>query len=158
MQRLILNGPSGLLPVLLGAVLFVLLAGRGQAQNDAGPATVEFSDARYTVTENSRSAIITIKRTGATNSAISVRFTSSDDTARSPQDYLATNMVINLAPGVIESKVRVPLVDDEVTQSSLTVDLSLSEPSGGAALGVQSTAVLEILDNDAVRSAWISFG
>ena len=45
----------------------------------------------------------------------------------------------------------VPIINDTLDDGNRTVNLTLSNPTGGAQLGTQNTAVLTITDNDACR-------
>ncbi len=114
-----------------------------------GPGSLQFSSASYTVAENGGPAVITVTRTGGSNGAVGVTFTTSSGTAQSGLDYTAVNQVVNFANGDTASKtVNVPIINDTLFEGNETVNLTLSNPTGGASLGNPSTAVLTIVDDD----------
>jgi hypothetical protein len=49
------------------------------------------------------------------------------------------------------------IVDDRQFEPDETINLSLSNPQGGAILGTQTTATLTIIDNDAPKPGTVSF-
>src|SRR6266705_3325176 len=66
------------------ALLWALGAGSSGtvlAQGQTGAATVELTQPRYTIPPRAQTAHITLRRSGATNAAVSVDFATSDDTA-----------------------------------------------------------------------------
>jgi hypothetical protein len=70
-------------------------------------------------------------------------------TATAGADYTVTSVSLNWPDGDTSSKtLAVPIIDDTLVESSETVNLALSAPTGGAALGAQATAILTIIDND----------
>src|SRR5207237_346608 len=55
--------------------------------------------------------------------------------------------------GVLSQTFQVPIVNDVSVEGDETVNLTLSGPGGGAALGSPTTAVLTIVDNDVAPAA-----
>jgi hypothetical protein len=77
-----------------------------------------------------------------------VDYATSDGTATSGVDYTTTSGTLNWADGDSASKTfNIPIIDDSDIEGSETVNLSLSNPTGGAILGTNA-AVLTIADND----------
>ena len=68
----------------------------------------------------------------ASDSAVTVKYTTSDDTAKEGDDYEETSGTLTFAPGVTQMTVSVPVVDDTEEDSGETMWLSLSDPSGAA--------------------------
>ncbi|HYN20154.1 MAG TPA: choice-of-anchor Q domain-containing protein [Thermoanaerobaculia bacterium] len=111
--------------------------------------SVQFSVAGYVVNENGVTAMISVTRTGGSEGAVSVDFSTTDGTANQPADYLTAAGTLNWADGDDAPKVfQVTIVDDAIDEPNETVNLFLANPQGGAALGAQDTAELTILDND----------
>src|SRR5213075_2531305 len=112
------------------------------ADNDvAASGAIQFSAPTYSVTEAGPSATITATRTGGTNGAVGVTYATSNGTATSGSDYTAASGTLSWANGDAASKTfTVAILDDAAVESSETVNLTLSAPTGGATLGAQSTA------------------
>jgi titin len=110
---------------------------------------LQFFSTTPSVSEGAGSAVITVVRTGGTTGAVSVHYATSDGTATHPGDYAATSGDLAFADGEVVKTFSVPVVNDGAPEGTETVNLTLSLPTGGAALGAQSAALLSILDYDA---------
>ena len=130
----------------------------GHAEVSSGPPTIEFVKDVFTVNENARTAIVIIKRSGNTNSAVSVDFATSDGTATAGIDYVAYKGSVTIPAGKTEAKVQIQIKDDLQAEADETVKLALGNPSGGAVLGAQSAAELLIINNHSGKAAWLTFG
>ena len=112
--------------------------------------TVQFSAATFSGGE-SQSAVITITRTGDTSGTSSVTFSTvaggtATEGACGAADYAAVSQTVNFAATETSKTVNIPLCQDALAESTETVNLALTNPSGGTTLGSQSTAVLSITD------------
>lgn len=117
--------------------------------NDTTYGTLQFSSATYNVNENGGNATIIVTRTDGSNGAIGISYTTSSGTAIAGSDYTATSGTLSWANGDTSNKTfNIPIIDDAIYEGNETVNLTLSNPTGGASLGSPSTAVLTILDND----------
>ncbi|MEM7114357.1 MAG: Calx-beta domain-containing protein [Chloroflexota bacterium] len=111
-------------------------------------AVARFSSAIYEVSETGAPAFeVTVELSKAAETAVSVDYTISDNTAVSPDDYSATNGTVNFAAGETSKTFTVSIVDDELIEPSETLDLALTD-SDGVVISVPQTAVLTILDDD----------
>ncbi len=127
--------------------------------NDTPPAgALQFTSATFTVAEGGGTASLTVSRTGGSTGAVTVLCsTVAGGTATAGSDYTAvTNQSLSWANGDSANKTcSVPIIDDALVELSETVNLALTSPTGGAALGAQATTVLTITDNDsAPASTW----
>jgi hypothetical protein len=77
-----------------------------------------------------------------------VDYSTSDDTATSGEDYVASSGTLSFAAGQTGKTFIVPIINDGTDEPNETINLSLSNPTGGASLGPRSTAILTITDND----------
>jgi Domain of unknown function (DUF1929)/Calx-beta domain/Galactose oxidase, central domain len=134
------------------------LAASGGFTVGASPGILQFSAATYSVGENGGSAAITIMRTGGANGAVGATFTTSNGTATAPSDYTAVTQTVSFAAGDTANKtISIPIVNDTVAEGNETLNLALSNPTGGATLSGISTAVLTVTDNDVSPSGVLQF-
>lgn len=111
--------------------------------------TLAFSSISYSVAENAGSAAITVNRTGGSTGAVSIVCASTSGTASSPSDFTAAASVLTWADGDTSSRTfSVPIVDDTSTEVAETINLTLSNITGGAGYGPITLATLTINDDD----------
>ena len=125
----------------------------GRARTTA-PA-VSVNDAR---TEEARGAsldfAVTLSR--ALSETVTVRYATSDGTARAGSDYRATSGWLTFSPGQTEKPVSVPVLDDELDEGSETLTLTLSNPSPSRVRLADATATGTISNTDRMPTAWIA--
>jgi hypothetical protein len=112
------------------------------------PAQLQFSLTLPTVAETGGSATLSVTRTDDTSGTVTVDFATSDGTAVAGTDYTATSGTITFSPGDVSHTITVPVLHDNLPGSDKTVNLSLSNPTGGATLGLRSTSILTITETD----------
>jgi hypothetical protein len=130
----------------VNAVL-VKAQGVGTIVNDDVPGSFQFSDASYSVSEAQSSATITVMRTDGSLGAASVNFASTGGTAPSGA-YTPVSGTLMFANGETTKTFTIPIMVDNQVAVPQTVDLTLSNPTGGTSLGAQRQAVLNIIDID----------
>ncbi|HEX8162692.1 MAG TPA: S8 family serine peptidase [Pyrinomonadaceae bacterium] len=123
--------------------------------------SLQFSAAAYSFPESAGAAVLTVTRTGDTSAAVGVDVRTVDDAAIVPCadtsgsvafarcDYATTVQTLTFAAGETTKTVNVPLVNDAHVEPNETVQIALSNATGGAALAAPSTAVLTITSDDA---------
>ena len=166
--RIVYNGVAGALTVtgdFLGTLALdslTLDAGSGirsyiatlpLQQTPASSSTVQFSPAVYTVGEGAGSIQITATRSGDVSGAASVDYATSDGTASQKSDYQLALGTLHFAPGETSESFRALIVDDGFVEGAETINLTLSNPTGTAALGNVGTASITITDNDTTPGA-----
>ena len=129
----------------------------------ASPAgTLEFSNPDFAVDENGKAiASVNINRTGGSSGEIGVQVLLNGGTAMGGAsslgdsiDYDNSFITINWADGETAPKtVNIPIIDDTVAEDNETLNLTLSDATGGATIGTQNTALLTIIDNDGASSS-----
>jgi hypothetical protein len=114
------------------------------------PGSVQFTSAAYTVGENGGKATITAKRTGGNFGTVTAQCaTAAGGTATVGSDYTASSGVFSWGDGDSSDKTfTVPVLDNSVSNSNKTVNLSLSNATNGATLGSPASAVLTIVDDE----------
>ena len=121
----------------------------------AGPVAaagqVEFVSATYTAGESAGTATITVRRINGSAGAIGVTYDSvAGGTATIAADYQTATGTVSWADNDTANKTfTVTVLNDTSAEPNETVNLQLSLPTGGAALGPQATSVLTIVDDDA---------
>jgi hypothetical protein len=109
---------------------------------------LQFSAPAYTVAEGERLARIFVKRSGPATGTLTVNYATGDGTATQGIDYEPAVGKLTFGRGVLSRSFTVKVNDSHEVEDSETVTLTLSNPEGGAALGVQDQAVLTIKTND----------
>jgi plastocyanin len=114
------------------------------------PGTVRFSQTGYSVTEGTAHATIAVSRSGGEDGAVSVAYATAAGTASAGPDFTAVSGTLTWADQDAADKTfQVPITNDTLVESTETVALTLSTPTGGAILDpARRTATLSILDND----------
>lgn len=130
-----------------------VLGGQDQATlvigDDDVAGSLQFKLSKYTVSEGSAFATITVTRSGGIASGVSVDYQSTDGTATSPDDYAAVSGTLMFAAKATSKTFTVPIVADTLDESNETLTLTLSNPGGGGVLGGITQTILTINDNDA---------
>ena len=119
--------------------------------------TLQFSAAAYTVNENGGTATITVTRTGGSDVPVTVNYATSNGTAAAGSDYTATSGTLTFGVGETSKTFTIAIADDSLVEGNETVNLTLSNATGGATLGTQGTATLTIVDNDAAQPGTLQF-
>ncbi|MDY6784898.1 MAG: Calx-beta domain-containing protein, partial [Cyanobacteriota bacterium] len=93
---------------------------------------------------------ITVTRTGGSDGAVSAEVSLTGGTATAGADFGNIFPIsVNFADGESGSKtVTIPIINDTVVEETETLNLALASLVGGAILGSQGTAMVEIVDND----------
>jgi uncharacterized repeat protein (TIGR01451 family) len=108
---------------------------------------VGFATAAFNGSERAGSAPITITLNAANPYAdVRVRLANVGGSATPGDDYAALNQPVTIPAGQQQVTAQVTLIDDDASEGSEMVVLTLSEPLG-AALGALSTATLTIADD-----------
>ncbi|MGB5676644.1 MAG: Calx-beta domain-containing protein [Gammaproteobacteria bacterium] len=120
------------------------------AEDDPVPpaGSLQFSAPTYTVAENGVTASITVTRVGGSFGTVGVDYATGDGTAVAGSDYTAVIGNLSFADGVTSQTFTIEIRDDTDYEGDETVNLSLSNPTGGAGLGSPATAVLTIAEDE----------
>ncbi len=110
--------------------------------------SLAFKNPTFTVAESGPTATITVTRTGNTAYTVGVSYATSNNTATEGQDYVATSGTLSFAPGQTSRTFTIPIINDTAQDGNQSVNLTLSNPTGGVVLGQGKRAILTITDND----------
>ena len=125
--------------------------------NDAVPGKIQFSNTTYSVNENGTVVnAVTLTRTNGSDGAVSATINLTNGTATAGSDYTNTPITVNFANGETSKTVNIPIVNDTQFELDETINLSLTNPQGGATLGTQTTATLTIINDDLPQPGTIS--
>ncbi len=91
-------------------------------------------------------AVLTITNTTPSTLPFTVSYATSNGSATSGSDFVASTGTVTFAPGVTTETIRIPLLDDAITEPTETFNVILSNPV--AATLARGQAVVSILDND----------
>jgi len=132
--------------------LLTILATGGSSNPDDGelkPGSLSFSNNSYTATEGTDAAVtITVIRTGGSDGAASVDYSTSNGSATQPGDYTETSGTLNWADGDdTEKTFDVPITDDSVSENAEAFTVTLANVIG-AGFGTTVSATVNITDND----------
>jgi Ca2+-binding RTX toxin-like protein len=113
------------------------------------PGTLQFSTTNFRVSEDGTAiAAVTVTRTGGSDGAISATISLTNGTATAGSDYTNAPIAVAFADGETSKTITVPILDDAFTEATETINLSLGNVTGGAAIGSRNTATLSIVDDE----------
>ncbi len=116
------------------------------ASNGAGQ--LSFSASTFRVQEAAGQVVITVNRINGTSGTVSVAYTVADGSATSGSDYRASSGTLTWADGDNSPKTfSVEVINDSVRESEESINLTLSSPSGGGALGTAQATILIASDD-----------
>jgi len=111
--------------------------------------TLDFSAPSFSINEDGTAvAAVTVSCSSGTAGAVSATVTLTNGTATAPEDYNNAPIIVSFADGETSKIVSVPIINDTLVEGKETLNLVLGSATGGAAIGTQNTAVLEVVDND----------
>lgn len=124
------------------------VAAVGSDSSAAGGA-ISFNAGAFSVSEKGGSITITVKRTGSTSAAANVNYAAAGGSATSGTHYNQTSGTLNFLSGESTKTFTVTVADNSAIEGNKTVNLTLSNPTGGAVLEAPASAMLSIVDDDA---------
>lgn len=107
------------------------------------PAAMQFSMVNYAVSATAGLAVITVIRAGG-GGVVTVAYAAGGGTATPGTDYIPVSGTLTFGLGITVQNFTVPIINDPQLQIDKTVNLTLAMPTGGATLGVPSSAILTI--------------
>ena len=110
------------------------------------PPVVQLAAPSFSVAETAGQAVVTLNRAGGLATA-SVNYATSNGTAAAGLDYTAVSGTAHFGSGEATTTFTIPVINRPSAHGAVTVNLTLSNPSGNALLGAQTTSILSILQN-----------
>jgi uncharacterized delta-60 repeat protein len=118
---------------------------------------VNFASATGNTTENSGSTTVNVVRTGDTSKAITVNYATNADTGvpcstangvASPKcDFTAALGTLSFAAGETSKRITILISQDSFVEGPETITVTLSSPTGNAAVGTPSSMAVTINDD-----------
>ena len=120
------------------------------AATNAPNGSLSFSAPTYNVTENGVTATVTVNRVGNTAGAIGVTYsTVAGGTAVAGTDYTTTTGTLSWAANDnAPQQFTIPITDNLTLNANRTINIALSNPTGGATLAGNTTGVVTIRENE----------
>jgi uncharacterized delta-60 repeat protein len=123
----------------------------GVARYTGDPGQLQLSSLSVTLGEGAGNAILTVTRTGGATGPVTVHYATSDGSAAAGADYSAVSGNLAFGDSQTSQAIIIPIVNDATLEGgSETFFVTLSNPTGGASLGAQSTEQVTIRDPDMV--------
>ncbi len=120
--------------------------------------TISFATTVTNIAENivGGNVVVSVTRTGGSNGAVSVDYSTIDTgTAISGSDYQTTVGSIVFAPGEIQKRIIIPIINDNLVEGTENFNVVLTNVTGGALLGTNTHTVL-ITDDEPLAGAVLS--
>jgi ribosomal protein L35AE/L33A len=112
--------------------------------------TFKFSKAEYSVDEGNGNVELKVSRVYGSDGPVTVDYTSYDGTAKAGKDYASVSNTLNWKDGDDSEKtITISIIDDTIDEKDEeTFIMALSNPTGGATLGIPNSVVVTIIDDD----------
>ena len=129
--------------------------------DDFNPGTLQFDSPAYGVGEAAGPAVLRVTRQGGTSGPVAVFLYIGGGTASGGVDFPMYVDYVELLywPDGDGStrEVTIPIFDDTLLEGDETLEVILSSPEGGAALGATSSAVITLVDSESALSGSLQF-
>jgi beta-glucanase (GH16 family) len=111
------------------------------------PLTVGFSAINFPVTEGA-TATVTAKLSKPASEPVTVQYATKPSPARAGRDYTPVLGTLTFAPNITQQSFTIFTTDDGKYQGTRGIQVELSNPTGGATLGIPPVARVSIQDNE----------
>jgi uncharacterized delta-60 repeat protein/uncharacterized repeat protein (TIGR01451 family) len=117
------------------------------ASSQTGPGFLTFSQTNYTVSEGATNAVITVLRTNGNSGTVTVELTTSNGTAIAGINYSNATTLLTFFDGQNVATDNVPIIQMTNALPNATVNLILSDPTGGAVITGLTNEILTIVND-----------
>lgn len=107
------------------------------------PGALQFSASTYTVAANAGSTTVTVTRANGSDGAVQVNYATSNGTGIAGVDYQSASGELSFAQGETSKTYTVSILNSNSFDAK-TVNLTLSNPTGGATLGTPAASTITI--------------
>lgn len=112
------------------------------------PGELSFEFAQREVNEDGSQITLTVLRTSGSDGEVSVEFDTVDGTAVAGEDYVGQSGTLIFPAGVVSQTITIDITDDSNVEPNEVFTVALSNPTGGASLGANSSVAVTILEDD----------
>lgn len=124
-----------------------------EVRTDCQPGSFQWSQPSYEVRENGDTNLsfyltLWVTRTNGDCQSVELHYATADGTATAGADYFTASSTVSFAQGQLSNSVPFVCLSEGVPEPTELVWITLSDPSAGAALGPQATALISIRDPD----------
>ena len=112
--------------------------------------SISLGAAAVTVSEAGSSVVVTLTRTGVSNTVVSVDYATSDGSATAGVDYRATNGTVTFPANTTVKTITLPIIDNTIVDfiPARNFTFRISNPTGGVQVGGTDTETITITNND----------
>ena len=131
----------------------VILQSALVSNSGAIPTGIQLNSNSIFTFESVGSLVVTVNRTGDVSATTTVDYTTSDGTATAGSDYTATSGTLVFTAGQLSRTILIPIINDNLYEGvAETLNITLSNPNGGAILSSPISATISISDDDSKPS------
>ncbi len=112
------------------------------------PGVIAFNSATASVNEDAGNVTLTVARTGGSDGAVTAAFTTVAGTATEGTDFTANSGTVEFADGETSKTIVVAIINDSDIDPNEIFTVVLSNPTGQATLGANSTITVSIVDDE----------
>ncbi|MET0073959.1 MAG: Calx-beta domain-containing protein [Candidatus Thiodiazotropha lotti] len=117
---------------------------------DTNFATISLESVSYEVRENAGQLRVTVFREGNLDIDATVEYNTLDGSANADEDYQAISGTLTFAAGFSRRTLTIDIINDTLYEQESNFTLILSNAGGGAVISDPSTAIIRIIDDDAL--------
>jgi len=138
-----------LTPGVLGATTLVRSSAVVTIVDNDVAGAIAFTSSSFTAPSEFGLVNLSVRRpSSAAAGPVTVAFSTVDGSALAGRDYVALSGTLTFPPGVSDRMITVTILGNSRDDGNRTFQVALSSPTGGATLGAQSTANVQINDDD----------
>ncbi|MCG8449422.1 MAG: PQQ-dependent sugar dehydrogenase, partial [Pirellulales bacterium] len=122
--------------------------GHFEYQATFNPGTLALGTSAVSVNEQTGAVTVPVIRTGGSDGAVTLNYTTVDASATAGSDYTLTAGQVVFLPGETTASIVIPILNDNQNEGTEVFNLASDQTTGGALLGQPRTATITILDDD----------
>jgi hypothetical protein len=105
-----------------------------------GVGSIKFSSSGFTGSEANGKIVVSVERIGGADGEVTIDYGTTDGTAIAGADYTATSGTLTFKDGETKKSFVIPVTEDDKSDPGESINLSISNPGGGATLASPSIA------------------